>query len=52
MKKEKEKEKVFVSILKLRNFNWMNYMFLDIIAMLYLDNIAIKANILLLILLE
>jgi hypothetical protein len=52
-KNEKEKEKnVSISILKLRNFSWMNCVLLDFLARLYLNDIAFEANILLLLLLE
>jgi hypothetical protein len=52
MKKKKQKKKVSVFVLKLRNFSWMNCVLLGFLAMLYLNDVALEANILLLFLLE
>jgi hypothetical protein len=51
-KKKKRKKKVSISILKLRNFSWMNCVFPGILASLYLNDMALEANIPLLIFLE
>jgi F0F1-type ATP synthase assembly protein I len=51
-KKKKEKKKVLVSVLKLRNFSWINCILLGVLVRLYLDDMALEANILLLLLLE
>jgi hypothetical protein len=52
MKNEKIKiKKVSVSVLKVRNFIWMNVLF-GVLARLYLDDMALEVNIILLLLLE
>jgi F0F1-type ATP synthase assembly protein I len=51
-KKKKEKKNVSVSVLKLRNFSWINCILLGVLVRLYLDDMALEANILLLLLLE
>jgi hypothetical protein len=45
-------KKVLVSVLKLRNVSWMNCMLLALLARLYLNDIALEANIFLFLLLE
>jgi hypothetical protein len=45
------KKKVLVSVLKLRNFSWMNCVLLGVLARLYLDDMTLEANIFLLFLL-
>jgi hypothetical protein len=51
-RRQKIKNKLSVSVLKLRNFNLMNCVLLGVLTRLYLDDVALEANILLLILLE
>jgi len=51
-KNKKIKKFVSVPVLKLRNFNWMNCVLLGVLAMLYLDDKAFEAIIILLLLLE
>jgi hypothetical protein len=52
IKNEKIKiKKVSVSVLKVRNFIWMNVLF-GVLARLYLDDMALEVNIILLLLLE
>jgi hypothetical protein len=47
-KKKEKKRRVSVSVLKLRNFSWINCVLFGVLARLYLNNMAFEANILLL----
>jgi hypothetical protein len=51
-KKKKKKKKVLFCVLQLGNLRWIKFLLLGVLVRLYLDDMALEANILLLLLLE